>query len=81
MCNGHDEGKGKIPQIRQGETVWAKHRNTRYYQAKVESIQDILFYMVTFDDNSFSDDLFPSDITVSFCTVYFLFYSSLFEAN
>ncbi|XP_029674201.1 uncharacterized protein LOC115242226 isoform X1 [Formica exsecta] len=61
-CNGHDEGKEKIPQIRQGEVVWAKHRNTRYYQAKVESIQDILFYMVTFNDNSFSDDLFPSDI-------------------
>ncbi|XP_024879390.1 lysine-specific demethylase 4A-like isoform X2 [Temnothorax curvispinosus] len=62
-CNGHDEGKEKIPQIRQGETVWAKHRNIRYYQAKVEAIQDILFYMVTFNDNSFSDDLYPSDIT------------------
>ncbi|CAL1686288.1 unnamed protein product [Lasius platythorax] len=61
-CNGHDEGKEKIPQIRQGEIVWAKHRNTRYYQAKVESIQDTLFYMVTFNDNSFSDDLYPSDI-------------------
>ncbi|XP_011872094.1 PREDICTED: lysine-specific demethylase 4C-like isoform X2 [Vollenhovia emeryi] len=61
-CNGHDEGKEKIPQIRQGETVWAKHRNTRYYQAKVEAIQDTLFYMVTFNDNSFSDDLYPSDI-------------------
>ncbi|XP_071557297.1 lysine-specific demethylase 4C isoform X5 [Temnothorax nylanderi] len=62
-CNGHDEGKEKIPQIRQGETVWAKHRNIRYYQAKVEAIQDILFYMVTFNDKSFSDDLYPSDIT------------------
>lgn len=72
MCNGHDEGKGKIPQIRQGEVVWAKHRNTRYYQAKVKSIQDILFYMVTFSDNSFSDDLYPSDIIVSFCVVYFV---------
>ncbi|XP_011646275.1 uncharacterized protein LOC105432945 isoform X3 [Pogonomyrmex barbatus] len=61
-CNEHDEGKEKIPQIRQGETVWAKHRNARYYQAKVEAIQDILFYMVTFDDKSFSDDLYPSDI-------------------
>ncbi|KAL0103662.1 hypothetical protein PUN28_017730 [Cardiocondyla obscurior] len=61
-CNGHDEDKGKIPQIRQGEIVWAKHRNTRYYQAKVEAIQDILFYMVTFNDNSFSDDMYPSDI-------------------
>ncbi|XP_012227942.1 lysine-specific demethylase 4C-like isoform X2 [Linepithema humile] len=63
-CNGHDKGKEKVVrQIRQGEIVWAKHRNTRYYQAKVQSIQDILFYMVTFNDNSFSDDLYPSDIT------------------
>ncbi|XP_029163970.1 lysine-specific demethylase 4C-like [Nylanderia fulva] len=62
-CNGHDEDKGKVLQIRQGETVWAKHRNSRYYQAKVESIQHILFYMVTFSDNSFSEDLYPSDIT------------------
>ncbi|XP_012522315.1 uncharacterized protein LOC105828504 isoform X2 [Monomorium pharaonis] len=62
MCNGHDEGKEKIPQIRQGETVWAKHRNKRYYQAKVEAIQETFFYMVTFNDYSFSDDLFPSDV-------------------
>lgn len=45
--------------------MWAKHRNTRYYKATVESIQDTLFYMVTFDDNSFSKDLYPLDITVS----------------
>ncbi|KAI4485696.1 hypothetical protein M0802_012592 [Mischocyttarus mexicanus] len=62
MCHGHDDGKEKIPVIRQGETVWAKHRNSRYYKAKVESIKDTLFYMVTFSDNSFSDDLYPSDI-------------------
>ncbi|KYN05401.1 PREDICTED: lysine-specific demethylase 4C-like [Cyphomyrmex costatus] len=62
-CNEHDEGKEKVPQIRQGETVWAKHRNKRYYQAKIEAIEDILFYMVTFDnDNSFSDDLYPEDV-------------------
>lgn len=61
-CHGHDDGKEKIPVIRQGETVWAKHRNSRYYKAKVESIKDTLFYMVTFSDNSFSDDLYPSDI-------------------
>lgn len=61
-CHGHDDGKEKIPVIRQGETVWAKHRNTRYYKAKVESIKDTLFYMVTFSDNSFSDNLYPSDI-------------------
>ncbi|XP_035724540.1 lysine-specific demethylase 4A-like isoform X3 [Vespa mandarinia] len=61
-CHGHDEGKEKILVIRQGETVWAKHRNSRYYKAKVESIKDTLFYMVTFSDNSFSDDLYPLDI-------------------
>ncbi|KAK2585911.1 hypothetical protein KPH14_010495 [Odynerus spinipes] len=61
-CHGHDDGNEKIPVIRQGETVWAKHRNTRYYKAKVESIKDTLFYMVTFSDNSFSDNLYPSDI-------------------
>lgn len=62
MCHGHDNGKEKIPMIRQSETVWAKHRNTRYYKAKVDSINDTLFYMVAFNDNSFSDDLYPSDI-------------------
>ncbi|XP_017761508.1 PREDICTED: lysine-specific demethylase 4C isoform X1 [Eufriesea mexicana] len=62
-CDGHDDGKEKIPTIRQGETVWAKHRNTRYYKAKVDSIHDTLFYMVTFSDDSFSEDLYPSDIT------------------
>ncbi|XP_012165307.3 lysine-specific demethylase 4C [Bombus terrestris] len=61
-CDGHDDGKEKIPPLRQGETVWAKHRNTRYYKAKVDSIHDTLFYMVTFNDDSFSDDLYPSDI-------------------
>ncbi|KAK9306803.1 hypothetical protein QLX08_002688 [Tetragonisca angustula] len=61
-CDGHDDGKEKIPPLRQGEIVWAKHRNTRYYKAKVDSIHDTLFYMVTFSDNSFSDDLYPSDI-------------------
>ncbi|CAL7935405.1 unnamed protein product [Xylocopa violacea] len=63
MCDGHDDGKEKIPTIRQGENVWAKHRNTRYYQATVDSIHDTLFYMVTFSDKSFSKDLYPSDIT------------------
>ena len=63
MCDGHGDGKEKIPTIRQGEIVWAKHRNSRYYKAKVDSIHDTLFYMVTFRDDSFSEDLYPSDIT------------------
>lgn len=65
MCDGHGDGKEKIPTIRQGEIVWAKHRNSRYYKAKVDSIHDTLFYMVTFRDDSFSEDLYPSDITVT----------------
>ncbi|XP_012288456.1 lysine-specific demethylase 4A isoform X2 [Orussus abietinus] len=62
-CHSHDNGKDKIPCITSGETVWAKHRNTRYYKATVDSIDDTLFYMVTFNDHSFSDDLYPTDIT------------------
>ncbi|XP_078041804.1 lysine-specific demethylase 4C [Augochlora pura] len=61
-CDVHDDGT-KIPTIRQGEVVWAKHRNSRYYNAKVDLVHDTLFYMVTFSDESFSDDLYPSDIT------------------
>ncbi|XP_032665564.1 lysine-specific demethylase 4C-like isoform X2 [Odontomachus brunneus] len=61
-CNGHGNGKEKIPILLE-ETVWAKHRNFRYYKAKVKSIQVKTFYMVTFSDNSFSDDLYPSDVT------------------
>ncbi|XP_046420050.1 lysine-specific demethylase 4C-like isoform X1 [Neodiprion fabricii] len=61
-CHRHNNEKEKIPMVRQGEAVWAKHRNSRYYRAKIDSINDTLFYMVTFDDNSFRDDLYPSDI-------------------
>ena len=80
-CDGHDDGKEKIPPLRQGEIVWAKHRNTRYYKAKVDSIHDTLFYMVTFSDNSFSDDLYPSDIMVSFSSTFYIrstFYNFIF---
>ncbi|XP_043478952.1 lysine-specific demethylase 4A-like isoform X2 [Leptopilina heterotoma] len=62
-CHRHDDGKEKIPLVGLGEVVWAKHRNTRYYKAKISSIQDTLFYMVTFEDHSFSEDLYPDDIT------------------
>lgn len=71
-CDGHDDGKEKIPTIRQGEIVWAKHRNSRYYKAKVDSIHDTLFYMVTFSDDSFSEDLYPSDVTVASPSTFFL---------
>ncbi|XP_012269220.2 lysine-specific demethylase 4C-like isoform X1 [Athalia rosae] len=61
-CHRHNNEKEKIPMVRQGEPVWAKHRNSRYYRAKIHAINDTVFYMVTFDDNSFRDDLYPSDI-------------------
>ncbi|XP_063978608.1 lysine-specific demethylase 4A-like isoform X2 [Diachasmimorpha longicaudata] len=62
-CHGHANRKENSPLIRNGEIVWAKHRNKRYYKATVQSIDTHLFYMVTFDDSSFSDDLYPGDIT------------------
>ncbi|KAK0167640.1 hypothetical protein PV327_005011 [Microctonus hyperodae] len=62
-CHSHFNRKENFPIVRLGETVWAKHRNKRFYKAMVESIDTRYFYMVTFSDNSFSDDLYPSDIT------------------
>ncbi|XP_015122573.1 lysine-specific demethylase 4A isoform X2 [Diachasma alloeum] len=62
-CYGHANRKENSPLVRNGEIVWAKHRNKRYYKATVQSIDTHLFYMVTFDDSSFSDDLYPRDIT------------------
>ncbi|XP_011313224.1 lysine-specific demethylase 4C-like isoform X2 [Fopius arisanus] len=62
-CHGHANRKENNPLVRNGEIVWAKHRNKRYYKATVQSIDTHLFYMVTFNDSSFSDDLYPRDIT------------------
>uniref|UniRef100_A0A7R9IZG7 [histone H3]-trimethyl-L-lysine(9) demethylase n=1 Tax=Timema californicum TaxID=61474 RepID=A0A7R9IZG7_TIMCA len=44
------------------QMVWARHKNGRYYKGTVSNIADILFYMVAFDDGSFSNDLYPHDI-------------------
>ncbi|CAG2057181.1 unnamed protein product [Timema podura] len=44
------------------QVVWARHKNGRYYKGTVSNIADILFYMVAFDDGSFSNDLYPHDI-------------------
>lgn len=71
-CHSHFNRKENFPIVRLGETVWAKHRNKRFYKAIVESIDTRYFYMVTFSDNSFSDDLYPSDITVSTCQLFFM---------
>ncbi|XP_058805432.1 lysine-specific demethylase 4A-like [Phymastichus coffea] len=60
LCNKHDS-QDKIP-IRQGEMVYAKHKNTRYYKAEVISISDSICFFVVFEDESFSNDLPPEDV-------------------
>ncbi|CAG5104192.1 Similar to Kdm4B: Probable lysine-specific demethylase 4B (Drosophila melanogaster), partial [Cotesia congregata] len=60
-CNEHNKSKEELD-IRQGDKVWAKHRNKRYYQATVESIDSATFCMVTFSDHSFSNNLYQTDI-------------------
>ncbi|PSN40427.1 Lysine-specific demethylase 4C [Blattella germanica] len=62
-CKGHGQKPEKLICVHVGELVWAKHKNGRYYKAKVDTIQETLFYMVLFSDESFSDDLYPQDIT------------------
>lgn len=52
-----------------GQTVIAKHRNTRYYSCKVAEITSQTFYEVEFDDGSISRDTFPEDIVVSMLSI------------
>ncbi|XP_011498007.1 PREDICTED: lysine-specific demethylase 4C-like isoform X2 [Ceratosolen solmsi marchali] len=60
LCSKHDTGE-KIP-IGQGEVVYAKHKNTRYYHADVISVSDKICFLVVFKDESFSNDLPPEDV-------------------
>uniref|UniRef100_A0A7R9E2A8 [histone H3]-trimethyl-L-lysine(9) demethylase n=1 Tax=Timema monikensis TaxID=170555 RepID=A0A7R9E2A8_9NEOP len=59
-----EEGGGtiKVSVVAVKQMVWARHKNGRYYKGTVSNIADILFYMVAFDDGSFSNDLYPHDI-------------------
>uniref|UniRef100_A0ABM5FS58 [histone H3]-trimethyl-L-lysine(9) demethylase n=1 Tax=Pogona vitticeps TaxID=103695 RepID=A0ABM5FS58_9SAUR len=50
-----------------GQTVIAKHRNTRYYNCRVIEVTSQVFYEVMFDDGSFSRDTFPEDIVSRDC--------------
>uniref|UniRef100_A0A8C8SXX8 [histone H3]-trimethyl-L-lysine(9) demethylase n=1 Tax=Pelusios castaneus TaxID=367368 RepID=A0A8C8SXX8_9SAUR len=50
-----------------GQTVIAKHRNTRYYSCRVIGVASQVFYEVMFDDGSFSRDTFPEDIVSRDC--------------
>ncbi|XP_021363141.1 uncharacterized protein LOC110456629 isoform X2 [Mizuhopecten yessoensis] len=62
--NHKEKGKGqrKLTELKKGDRVYAKHKNTRYYVAEVQKVTNQVFYSVDFDDGSFSDDLYPEDV-------------------
>jgi len=67
-CQKHDRakcnkvGKRLRPEIQPNAIVYAKHKNGRYYQGRVESVDSSIFYYVIFEDGSFCHDLPPEDI-------------------
>ncbi|XP_059165275.1 mucin-4-like [Physella acuta] len=52
----------ELRDLNQGDKVVAKHKNRRFYWAKVIHVQRNRLYEVDFDDGSFSEDLLPEDI-------------------
>jgi len=66
-CKGHAHKHDKICNVRTGQVVWARHKNGRYYKGRIANISETQFYMVLFNDGSFSDDLYPEDITNFAC--------------
>ncbi|KAJ8984160.1 hypothetical protein NQ317_017812 [Molorchus minor] len=53
----------KVPPIDEGDVVWAKHKNARYYMARVVNIKMESQMCVFFpEDQSFSKDIILSDI-------------------
>ncbi|KAM3937663.1 lysine-specific demethylase 4C [Leptodactylus fuscus] len=67
MINQNMRNKITKKSINIGQTVIAKHRNTRYYSCKVTEITSQTFYEVEFDDGSISKDTFPEDIVSRDC--------------
>ncbi|XP_050184665.1 lysine-specific demethylase 4C [Myiozetetes cayanensis] len=65
--NHNVRGKASEKTITVGQTVIAKHRNTRYYSCRVIGVTSQLFYEIMFDDGSFSLDTFPEDIISRDC--------------
>lgn len=61
----------EMSNLKVGDKVYAKHKNTRYYKATVVKIERQIFCLLDFDDGSFSDDTFPEDIVVCFITACF----------
>ncbi|KAM9330679.1 lysine-specific demethylase 4C [Gastrophryne carolinensis] len=67
MINQNLRSKAAGKKVSTGQTVIAKHRNTRYYSCKVIEITSQTFYEVEFDDGSISKDTFPEDIVSRDC--------------
>ncbi|XP_073491306.1 lysine-specific demethylase 4C isoform X2 [Aquarana catesbeiana] len=67
MINQNMRSKTTVKKLSIGQTVIAKHRNTRYYSCKVAEITSQTFYEVEFDDGSISRDTFPEDIVNRDC--------------
>ena len=55
---------GSLPDICVRDRVFAKHKNGRYYESTIRSIEQQEFYAVDFDDGSYTDNIFPEDIIV-----------------
>lgn len=67
-CLKH-QNKGKEKEMQRqlndlivGDKVIAKHKNGRYYHAKIGEVSRRKLYEVDFDDGSVSDDLLPEDV-------------------
>ena len=66
-CNKHNT-KEKVARDREmtelklGDKVYAKHKNTRYYLCNIVNADSQIYYSVDFEDGSFSDDLYPDDL-------------------
>ncbi|XP_063770068.1 lysine-specific demethylase 4C [Pseudophryne corroboree] len=67
MINQNMRSKTTGKKLSIGQTVIAKHRNTRYYSCRVTEITSQTFYEVEFDDGSVSKDTFPEDIVSRDC--------------
>ncbi|KAK7792048.1 hypothetical protein R5R35_001682 [Gryllus longicercus] len=52
----------KVGGIQVGHHVWAKHTNGRYYRGTLTNIDEMMFYVVMYEDKSFSADVRPEDI-------------------
>ncbi|KAM8961770.1 lysine-specific demethylase 4C isoform 1-T1 [Pelodytes ibericus] len=67
LINQNVRSKATSKQISIGQTVIAKHRNTRYYSCRVTQVTSQTFYEIVFDDGSTSKDTFPEDIVSRDC--------------